>query len=90
VVDRRPHGPAMQVHDHGFHLDCGYQDDPVQNLLPATEAVFLWMPPALALSDPFLHSVITKGLCVTNCEGGPATTIENNCLAQISASKTSQ
>jgi hypothetical protein len=40
--------------------DCWYQDDPVQDLVPATEAVFLWVPPALALSDLILHGVFDR------------------------------
>ncbi len=40
--------------------DCWYQDDPGQDLVPATEAVFLWVPPALALSDLILHGVFDR------------------------------
>ncbi len=58
--------------DHGvtpvFHVadqervfaDCWYQDDSEQVLVPATEAVFLWVPPALALSDLILHGVLDR------------------------------
>lgn len=54
--------------DHGvtpvFHVadqvrvfdDCWYEDD----FVPATESVFLWVPPALALSDLILHGVFDR------------------------------
>ncbi|MCV7258023.1 amidohydrolase family protein [Mycobacterium shimoidei] len=40
--------------------DCWYQDASEQVLVPATEAVFLWVPPALALSDLILHGVFDR------------------------------
>ena len=40
--------------------DCWYQDDPGQDLVPATEAIFLWVPPALALTDLILHGVFDR------------------------------
>ncbi|HEU4362210.1 MAG TPA: hypothetical protein VFR27_11985 [Mycobacterium sp.] len=40
--------------------DCWYQDDSAQVLVPATEAVFLWVPPALALTDVILHGVFDR------------------------------
>jgi predicted TIM-barrel fold metal-dependent hydrolase len=58
--------------DHGitpvFHVadqvrvfdDCWYPDEPGDDLVPATEAVFLWVPPALALSDLILHGVFDR------------------------------
>ncbi|MGI8493369.1 MAG: amidohydrolase family protein [Acidimicrobiales bacterium] len=54
--------------DHGvspvFHVadqervfdDCWYDDD----FVPATESVFLWVPPALALTDLILHGVLQR------------------------------
>ncbi|GFG76211.1 amidohydrolase family protein [Mycobacterium botniense] len=58
--------------DHGitpvFHVadqartfdDCWYPDDQSGDLVPATEAVFLWVPPALALTDLILHGVFDR------------------------------
>lgn len=40
--------------------DCWYQDASEKVLVPATEAVFLWVPPALALSDLILHGVFDR------------------------------
>ena len=40
--------------------DCWYPGDPSDDLVPATEAVFLWVPPALALSDLILHGVFDR------------------------------
>jgi hypothetical protein len=40
--------------------DCWYGDDSGTELVPATEAVFLWGPPALALSDLILHGVFDR------------------------------
>jgi hypothetical protein len=40
--------------------DCWYPGDPSDELAPATEAVFLWVPPALALSDLSLHGVFDR------------------------------
>ncbi len=40
--------------------DCWYADDPMDDLVPATEAVFLWVPPALALTDLILHGVFDR------------------------------
>ncbi|BBZ14207.1 amidohydrolase family protein [Mycobacterium branderi] len=39
--------------------DCWYPDDS-EDLVPATEAVFLWVPPALALTDLILHGVLDR------------------------------
>lgn len=58
--------------DHGvtpvFHVadqervfdDCWYPEDPTDDLATATEAVFLWVPPALALTDLILHGVFDR------------------------------
>ncbi|BCO36626.1 hypothetical protein BMW24_015155 [Mycobacterium heckeshornense] len=58
--------------DHGitpvFHVadqvrvfdDCWYPGDQSGDLVPATEAVFLWVPPALALTDLILHGVFER------------------------------
>ncbi|MDA3656206.1 amidohydrolase family protein [Mycobacterium xenopi] len=40
--------------------DCWYPDDQSGDLVPATEAVFLWVPPALALTDLILHGVFDR------------------------------
>lgn len=40
--------------------DCWYQDDSINDLVPAAEAVFLWVPPALALTDLILHGVFDR------------------------------
>jgi predicted TIM-barrel fold metal-dependent hydrolase len=40
--------------------DCWYPDEPGDALVPATEAVFLWVPPALALTDLILHGVFDR------------------------------
>jgi hypothetical protein len=56
--------------DHGitpvFHVadqprvidDCWYPDD--ENAVPVIESVFLWMPPALALTDLILNGVFER------------------------------
>jgi predicted TIM-barrel fold metal-dependent hydrolase len=36
--------------------DCWYQDD----FVPVTESVFLWVPPALAITDLILHGVFDR------------------------------
>jgi predicted TIM-barrel fold metal-dependent hydrolase len=58
--------------DHGvtpvFHVadqervfdDCWYPEDPTDDLATTTEAVFLWVPPALALTDLILHGVFDR------------------------------
>ncbi len=40
--------------------DCWYPGDPTDDLAPVTEAVFLWVPPALALTDLILHGVFDR------------------------------
>ncbi|MGH3634655.1 MAG: hypothetical protein ACRDTS_11285 [Mycobacterium sp.] len=39
--------------------DCWYPPDS-EDLVPTTEAVFLWVPPALALTDLILHGVLDR------------------------------
>ncbi|MGH3971471.1 MAG: amidohydrolase family protein, partial [Mycobacterium sp.] len=58
--------------DHGvtpvFHVadqvrvfdDCWYPENMVDDLAPATESVFLWVPAALALTDLILHGVFDR------------------------------
>ncbi len=40
--------------------DCWYPAEPCDDLAPVTEAVFLWVPPALALTDLILHGVFDR------------------------------
>ncbi|MGH3578071.1 MAG: hypothetical protein ACRDU0_11015, partial [Mycobacterium sp.] len=40
--------------------DCWYPAEPAEDLVATTEAVFLWVPPALALTDLILHGVFDR------------------------------
>ena len=40
--------------------DCWYPENLVEDLAPATESVFLWVPAALALTDLILHGVFDR------------------------------
>ncbi|ORV15371.1 amidohydrolase family protein [Mycobacterium celatum] len=52
--------PVFHVADQARVFDdCWYPDDG-DDLVPATEAVFLWVPPALALTDLILHGVLDR------------------------------
>lgn len=52
--------PVFHVADQVRVFDnCWYPDDS-EDLVPTTEAVFLWVPPALALTDLILHGVLDR------------------------------
>ena len=49
--------PVFHVADQGRVFDdCWYEED----FVPVTESVFLWVPPALALTDLILHGVFDR------------------------------
>jgi predicted TIM-barrel fold metal-dependent hydrolase len=53
--------PVFHVADQVRVLDdCWYPENLVDDLAPATESVFLWVPAALALTDLILHGVFDR------------------------------